>query len=272
MADDLALRAEAGEAGAYARLVHGAPADLRAAHGLVCQRFGQAHAFAAREAGVSLMLNRVVGLGVGEAADDAQLDTIDTLYRTHGVQAYAVELSPAAQPADLAERLRARGFVPFKQLTLMARAVEPLQVPDVACVVRRADRADRGEFARLACGHFGLGPLYEGLVQASFDDPAWQHWLACDGDLPMATAMTCLDGDNAWIGWVGTLEPYRGRGIQAALTAAQMQAAQAAGARWVTLETALAARRQPGPSQRNYLRLGWTALYNRTVYLRRLPP
>jgi GNAT superfamily N-acetyltransferase len=272
MADDLAARAEFGEAGAYARLVDSAPAALRDAHGLVCQRFGRAHAFAARDAGVSLMLNRVVGLGIADTADDTQLDAIDALYRAHGVQAYAVELAPAAQPADLAERLRARGFMPFKQLTLMARAVEPLSVPDAAHAVRRAGPADRAEFARLACGHFGLGPLYEGLVQASFDDPAWQHWLACDGDTPVATAMTCVDGDYAWIGWVGTIEPYRGRGIQAALTAAQMQAAQAAGARWVTLETALAARRQPGPSQRNYLRLGWTALYNRTVYLRRLPP
>ncbi len=271
-ADDLALQAELGEARAYARLVDAAPETLRSAHGLVCQPIGQACAFAARDAGASLMFNRVVGLGVAEVADDGQLEAIDALYRDSGVQAYAVELSPAARPADLAERLRARGFMPFKQITLMARRVEPLSVPNGPCALRRAEPRLAAEFARLACGHFGLGPLYEGLVQASFDDSAWQHWMAWEGDTPVATAMTCLHAEHAWIGWVGTVEQHRGRGVQAAITAAQMQAAQAAGARWVTLETALAARKQPGPSQRNYLRLGWQALYNRTVYLRRVAP
>ncbi len=265
----MAQRAELGEADAYAQLVTGAPAALRVAHGLSVHEVAGSRIFIAGTVTGSLMLNRVIGLGLDVPFDDRQLAEIDALYRAHGVDSYAIELSPNALPDDLAGRLRASGFVPFKQMTLMARAVEPLTVTPAACEVRRVDAKWAEPFARLACGHFELAEPYVSLVRSTFASGNWQHWLAFLGDEPVATAMTHIRSEDAWFGWVGTLAAHRGRGIQAAMTAAQLEAAREAGARWSTLETTLGPRRTPGASQRNYLRLGWLPLYNRTVYLRR---
>lgn len=261
--------AEFNEAHAYAQLLKFASAKLRDRHGLAVHRVGEVTAFVATGVAGSLMLNRVLGLGLETPVSDAQLLELDTLYRRSGVPTHAIELSPHAQPADLASRARVAGYLPFKKTTMMLREVGELAVPACKYDVRRVGVDHAASFASLTCGLFALEQPFPCLLEASFVNPCWQHWMAFDGDLPVATAMTCLHGEVAWIGWVATAVAYRGHGIQASLTAAQTRAAQHAGARWVTLETALAAKRQPGPSQRNYLRLGWTALYDRVVYLRR---
>jgi len=266
---DLSGLAERSEANAYGQLVEGAPSSLRSAHGLSVHRVGGAQAFVATDVAGSLMLNRVIGLGVAAPASEAQLREIEALYREQRVHTHAIELSPYAQPTDIAARLHALGYLPFKQTTMMVRAVGGMPAAGCGYAVRRVGPNAATAFASLACRVFSLEQPFQRLLEASFDNSCWQHWMAFDGGQPVATAMTCLDGEVAWIGWVATVPEYRGRGIQSAVTAAQMQAAEQAGARWATLETALTARRQPGPSQRNYLRLGWAALYNRIVYLRR---
>jgi len=266
---DLSRLVECSEANAYERLIQGAPSDVRFARGLSVHKVGGAQAFIATGVTGSLMLNRVIGLGVTAPVSEAQLREVEALYREQSVHTYAIELSPHAQPAEVAARLHALGYLPFKQTTMMMRVVDELPAHECAYVVRRVGPDVAAAFASLVCSVFSLEQPFHRLLEASFDNSCWQHWMAFDGDQPVATAMTCLDGEVAWIGWVATAPEYRGRGIQAAVTTAQMQAAQQSGARWVTLETAMAARRQPGPSQRNYLRLGWAALYNRVVYLRR---
>lgn len=265
----LSYLAELSEANAYARLLDGAPDDLRATHGLSVEHVGDALALVGAHVAGSLTLNRVIGLGVRTPATAAQIIEIGVLYRARGVLSHAIELSPHAVPEDLPFQLRGLGYLPFKRTTMMARAVEVLSAEGCPHAVRRARPADATAFAQLACGLFGFEQPFLGLLAASFDLPCWQHWMAYDGARPVATAMSCTMGDVVWIGWVGTLPDYRGRGIQAAITAMQIQAARNSGARWITLETALGSKGQPGASQRNYLRWGWAALYNRVVYLRR---
>ena len=130
----------------------------------------------------------------------------------------------------------------------------------------------RAQIFRVGGGRiFQFDMPFPGLLTATFSSSAWQHWLAFDGATPVAAAITHVKGDIAWIGWVCTLPEYRGRGAQSALAAAQLQGIRQRGARWVTLEAATGTKRNPAPSLRNYLRLGWTHAYDRLIYLRRLP-
>jgi hypothetical protein len=85
----------------------------------------------------------------------------------------------------------------------------------------------------------------------------------------VAAGMTYVGHDAAWIGWVGTLAHYRGRGAQGSITAAQLHGAAASRARWVTLEVAPGTDRQPSQTFRNYQRFGWTLAYNRITCVRR---
>jgi hypothetical protein len=263
---------EFGEARAYARLVEGGTPALRERHGLGVHRVGSAYAFVAAGLRESLMLNRVIGLGLKEPATVEIFVALDALYRAHGLQNYAVELSPTATFGDGANDLRQLGFVPFKQTAMLYRSPGPLQARDCGLAIQQVGSARAADFAGVCCTVFGFNEPYPELLQATFQDPSWQHWLALDDDTPVAAAiLSHFDDGVSWIGWVGTILPHRGRGAQSAITVAQLGACVDQGSRWVTLEASTGTKSRPSPSLRNYKRLGWTHAYNRAIYLRRLP-
>ena len=171
----------------------------------------------------------------------------------------------------LPDVLQQMGFVAFKQTTMMYRANGPLPQVTSDLSVRCVGTEYAERFVDLCCTVFGLDDPFPELLMASFRQPRFRHWLAFDGDVPAAAAITIHFGDGvAWIGWVCTLTSYRGRGAQAALALAQMRECVDLGTRWVTLEAATGSKRRPSQSLRNYTRLGWTAAYDRIVFLRRL--
>lgn len=260
------------EAQAYAALIRAAPQSLKEQFALSSPDMGQTTALIAGGYTSNLVLNRVIGLGSLEAATVSELDNIDAWYRAAGVSTYAIELSPAANPADLPDWLRDRSFMPFKQTSMMIRRCEPFEPAASALRVQRASTAQAAAFVALCCGVFGhAGPIPD-LLSASFGSPNWQHWLAFDRDEPVAAAITHLWADTAWIGWVCTRPEHRGRGAQSLLAAAQLRGAAEVGARHATLEAATGTRARPGPSLRNYGRLGWTVVHDRLTYVKRTDP
>lgn len=266
---DICHMVEWSEARAYASLVAAAPIGLRARQKISLHRIGTACVLVSGGVGNTLLLNRTLGLGLSEAATQASLDALDEIYRSNGVSTYAVELSPCALPSSLPQLLRDHGFLPFKQTTMMYRESSGLDEPPSVLRIRRANAADANLFSAMCCRIFQYHDPLPELLQATFESAQWQHWLAMDGDRPVAAAMTHIYGNCAWIGWVCTELEFRGKGAQSALAAAQLRGAAEAGARWVTLEAVPGTKARPSPSLRNYQRLGWAAVHNRIVYLRR---
>ncbi len=268
-----AAEADRNEALAYAALIEGATASVRADFGLAVRRVQGAWCLVASGMPTSLTFNRVVGLGNEQEASRDAVEALDAVYRAAGVSAYAIELSPFARPHDLAGVLRGRGFMPFKQIAVMRRELDvPWHLPPTELEVRSARPEEAGSFASLCCSVFGFARPVPELLESGFADPTRQHWLALHEGHPVAAATTCLYASGAaWIGWVCTLPAFRGRGAQAALARAQAETARAAGVRRMTLEAAIGSPNRPGPSLRNYGRLGWIRIYDRVIYLRRLP-
>jgi len=93
--------------------------------------------------------------------------------------------------------------------------------------------------------------------------PGWLHFLAWDGDEPVASGALYADGESGWIGVGTTREAWRGRGAQSALLAARIDAGRELGVRWFTTETGA----EPGPSYRNILRAGFEEAYRRPNWL-----
>ena len=260
---------EISEARAYSSLIEGAPEALRRSFGLQAQQLGVGCALIAGGFAHTLVLNRVLGLGLSEPATVADLDLLDSFYVASGVASYAIELSPSALPSNLADVLCNRGFVPFKQTSMMLRSCEPIEPSHSALRVRRVHAHEAEAFAALCCRVFGYAEPMPQILRATFDSAKWQQWMAFERDIPVAAAITHLHDSTAWIGWVCTLPGHRGKGAQSALAAAQLRAAAEAGLRWVTLEAAKGSKTQPGQSLRNYRRLGWTTVHDRVIYVRR---
>jgi len=78
----------------------------------------------------------------------------------------------------------------------------------------------------------------DAYVQCGFaDDASWTHFVARDGDVPVATTSLLLAGDLAGIYNVATMPIARGRGIGAAVTRAAMQYARERGATRAVLQS-----------------------------------
>lgn len=267
---DLSRIVESSEARAYADLIDHAPRTMVDRYGLAVHRQGCAHVFVAAGLADSLLLNRVVALGIDGADLASRLDDATSLYAQRDVRTFAVEMAPLGAPDETGVHLAARGFAPFKRTSMLHRQVEPAIDASSDLRIARARPADAHAFSDIASSLFGFGEPIPALLRATFDRPAsWQHWMAFDEQIPVAVAMTHVAEDVAWIGWVATLPSHRGRGAQSALTGAQLRGAAALGCRLVTLEASPGTKRGPSQSLRNYLRLGFTVAHERTVYVYR---
>ncbi|MFG1606983.1 hypothetical protein [Actinoplanes sp. NPDC049265] len=104
-----------------------------------------------------------------------------------------------------------------------------------------------------------------GAATAVLDQPGWQGYSAWDGDEIAAVGLLHIRGQFAQLLSGATAEKYRSRGAQSALIAARAQAAQQAGAKWITAETSV----EPGglnTSARNLKRAALTNVYKKTFW------
>src|SRR5690606_18183489 len=84
-----------------------------------------------------------------------------------------------------------------------------------------------------------------------------------DGDRIVAGAALYMEGTTASLHSAATSATHRGRGAQSALISARIEAARAAGARWVVTETAVPAPGTRNPSTENMRRAGLEVSYVR---------
>lgn len=199
------------------------------------------------------MLNRVLGLGVGRAVEDADLDAVEAAMA--GTSFY-VAVSPEADPG-LDDMLAARGFDVGWGWMLFQRPPVPAEPASTSLVVREATGADAAAWAEVVSAAYGLPAALGDWVAATLTHPQWIGYLALDGDEPAAAAALWLEGDAAYFGFAGTLPEHRGKGGQAALFAARIDRALAAGCTILVTETGERRDDLPSNSYRNILRQGF---------------
>lgn len=270
----ISRRSEWAEAHAYAAMIQDAPGDLRDRWGLSVRREGDCISLCAHGFPKALVLNRTFGFGVESVADEGTLERIEAGYLSLGVRSFAIELSSLVLTKNVNELLLNRGYVPFTRTVLMTRRPEISEEPAdgalTALSVRRARREESADWAAVCCEVFRFGGPMEELLNATFANEAWRHWIALvEGQTAGAAVSHSLNGVT-WIGWVCTLPQYRGRGVQTALTRIQLDDAYRSGAEWVTLEAVGGSVGRPAQSLRNYGRAGFQTSHERVAYLRRV--
>ncbi len=261
-AGGVARMVEFTEAAAYADLLHAAPPDW----GCVAEETGAGWVLLAPAVDV-LLFNRVIGCGL--AAPASQRDVADVIgrYRRLGVRNFGVQLSPAAQPADLPCWLDSDGLVRSDSWTKVYRAAGPMPAATTDLRIEPIGAAQAGVFARVTCVAFGMPDALRPWIASIVDRPHWRHYVAWDGRDAVAVGALFVRGDVGWLGIAGTLPATRRRGAQAALIARRLQDGTAAGCRWFVTETAQDSAERPNPSFHNMLRAGFTVAYHRPNYL-----
>jgi len=105
------------------------------------------------------------------------------------------------------------------------------------------------------------------LVADTVGRPGWRHYMAFEGEIPVATGAFFLAGDLAWMDFAVTMEAKRGKGAQSALVARRIRDAVALGCRGCIVETAEQTSSNEAPSYRNMRRFGFEVQYARPNYI-----
>ncbi len=214
-----------------------------------------------------LAFNRVVGLGMSEAASEERIDELGWYYRRRKVRRFFVQVCPTAAPGDIPSWLEKRGFHHYNNWVKLWRGVEPCPPVESDLRVRRIGKTHAASFARILVTSFEWPRPLESWVAQMVGRPGWRHYMAFDREAPAATAALFVDGENGWIDFASTLPEYRGRGAQGILVEQRIRDAAEMGCKRLVVETAEEKPGHSAPSYRNMRRLGFETAYIRPNYI-----
>jgi len=264
----LALRLEGIEVQAWNDLYSGAPAEVVKRIGVSIRPFGSGCVSMVPKVDV-LGMNRVFGMGLQEPVDHSQLAHLIEHYRTSGCRRFFVQVSPYAMPGDLPRWLNVEGFTLYNNWIKLYRSAENVPPAKTDLSIRQITEA--GAFGTIVTSSFEWPEEVAPLIGSTVGRPGWRHYMAFDGNKPVATGAFFADGEFAWLDLASTLPEARGRGAQSALLYRRAHDAAALGCRWLAVETAEETPEKPAPSYRNMVRTGFRVAYSRPNYLYQIP-
>lgn len=260
------VQLENAEFEAYTDLYRAAPQDVRAAHAVDVRQVGAATCLTCRGIEPAAIFRRAVGLGVGRATSEPELDDVLAHMNAHGLT-YAVPVAPHSQPSALASWLERRGFTRGYAWMKFRRPCDGLPQAVSDLEIRVIGRELGGEFGRVVAEGFGLLPALAPWVGALAGRPNWVCVMAFAVATPVAAGAVYVNGEYAWLGLGATLASHRRRGAQGALLARRLSEAAARGARVAVTETGKRLPDKPSSSYRNILRAGFEEMYLRQNYM-----
>ena len=227
-------------------------------------------------AGPGLPMNKVIGLGLGEALDESALAAVEAEYAARD-EAVRVELSTLDDGA-IARLLTSRGYRllgfenvlgrPLSTADVGAPAVAGLAIHSLApddldlfmeVTVDGFAHADEGPLPTEAPPPDALEAIFRDMVGVS----GFRRYLATINSVAVAAASVRIDGSLAQMTGAATLPAFRRRGLQTALTLHRLADARAAGCDLAVVTTA------PGSkSQENAQRRGFELLYARAILVK----
>ncbi|GLY99670.1 hypothetical protein [Actinoplanes sp. NBRC 103695] len=260
-----AASAEAIEAGFMSAYVTGAPA----ANGAAVTRIGGGVVLAMRHDTAGYW-NKA--LGFTEPLTARLVDEIIDFYRAHGVTRATLQVRPDVTPDDWERICRVRGIADSggRIVKLSCRIEETTPGNPTDLDIAPVTAADAEEWAGVVLDAFGFP--HEGQLEmfaASAGDPCCQPYAAWATDPAtgerriVAGANMYLAGDVAALNAGATHAGFRGRGAQAALIDARIEAARLAGCRWVVAETSWSDEQPRHASLNNMRRAGLRPNYIR---------
>jgi GNAT superfamily N-acetyltransferase len=221
-----------------------------------------------RQVGSAHGWNGIVWSDLDEATADAAIAEQVRYFAGLGLE-FEWKLYGHDLPVDLGKRLRAAGFTPEPEETLMVAEVADLtldvEAPEGIRVLPVTDQAGVDLVADVhekAFGTDGTRLRHQLLAQLTGDRDNVVAVVALAGDEPVSAARMELVPGTRFAGlWGGGIvEPWRGRGIYRALVAHRARVAAARGYRYLQVDAL--------PTSRPILaRLGFHALSTTTPYL-----
>jgi hypothetical protein len=219
--------------------------------------------------------NMVLTLGCPAPADDAAFAAIDRFYAEAGVAKHWVMVNDHSEPADLDQRLLARGYAPagaWDRVILRGARPDLWAARAAGCETVTSDNA--ADWSAFILKSYGMPPPIAHWLHALVGRKRWFHALRREGGrpgAPVAMVRSLYLADNGWA-WLGIDAPVPG--VMAPcfdddqkVTAHLLQAASA-GAHSFVSDIEVPSPERSGPAYQRWEELGFTAAYLRRLFSR----
>lgn len=200
---------------------------------------------------------------------DALVDEVVDFFKAKNLPAI-IMVSPACTPADLPQRLEARGFVrqTVDEAWLILENLQKAIVPkiDKSVTVKRVENTeDVTTFAEVMTGAYDMPadwtPFLAQMLEPTIQVPGFAHYLAFVKGVPAGTLTLMRHKNYVTIGSGGILPEYRGTRTIYNMAVEVLAEAKRDGVETVVGQTSL------GPKFERYLRIGGFKLaFRRTEY------
>jgi hypothetical protein len=237
-------------------------AGARAGVPVTAARDGEVLAIALRE-GDDAMLSRAFELGLGLPATREGVEALVGWFSSQRVGRFLVHACPHAKPAELRDWLTARGLRRHRAWMKFARGRKRVIRPASELVVEPARPEHAAAFADIAASSFHMPAAARPLLELFVELPGWVSFVSLAGETPAGIGTLFVADGVGWLGFGATKPEFRGRGGQAAVLAARLEAAYDLGCRLVVTETGEAVPGDPQHSYKNILKAGFRELYLR---------
>jgi GNAT superfamily N-acetyltransferase len=241
------VRAEHAEAAAFADCWRAAPSRLAEREGIALLQDGPVTALSVASLPESRVHNHAYG--VATAAD---VERVEAFYAECG-SSYVLSTAPGAVLEPL---LEARGYTRGYAWMKFARDLSPLTA-DTSLRITEIGAEAGAVFGDVVATAFGMPAWTAEWIGGLPGRRGWACFLAYADGQPAAGAALFVAGEVGWCGFGATLPDYRGRGGQAALIAARVDAARSLRCAALTTETGVRVEGSPSGSYRNILRAGF---------------
>ncbi|MEW1569753.1 N-acetyltransferase [Streptomyces sp. NPDC093509] len=266
--------AEQTEIKAYGDFVSGAPASVRKTLGIGSYNVGSVRAMAMRE-DPSGFFNRAGGFGTDGPIDVKVLGQVRDFYRSQGVSQGRFVIAPQLLPADWETIVGDLKLTPGGRVVKLGcetksaqSAHDGISALDPSLRVAKVEPRHAHEWATVMMAAFGMsGAGLIDLAASRVGNPDWRQYAVWEGERIVAVGSLFVNGDSADMFGGATLPESRGRGAQSALLTIRVQAAVAAGCRWLVAETGAEGPGDQNPSLHNMRRAGFEPMYERITWL-----
>lgn len=215
-----------------------------------------------------LAFNRVIGVGLDFEINKKHLSEIISFYKGSRARRFFVQISPAAQSNNYARIMNEMGFQHYNNWAKFYKKLEN-KVPEIESdlIVEELKLSETDLFDKIIKEAFEFGGGAESLFTQTFKKYGWKHYLAKEGDKPIAAASMFIYGKNASFAIAGTLPEARGRGAQSALIVKRINDAIEAGCEYLVVETEEDKPEKSSASNRNVRKFGFELAYHRPNYI-----